>query len=43
MYTVYGFTIDNKAQCQSVLALAMLKGDERIKQQCLSIMSKLPH
>jgi hypothetical protein len=37
-----GFTIATKTQCQSMLMLAILKGDKRIKDQCMAIMSKLP-
>ena len=42
MFTINGFTINTKAQCQSVLMLAILKGDQRIKKQCQAILPKLP-
>jgi hypothetical protein len=42
MFTVYGFTISTKAQCQSVMMVALLKGNDEVVQQCRAIMPKLP-
>ena len=42
MYTIKGYTISTKEQALSLLMLAKLQGDERIEEQVMAVLHKLP-
>lgn len=41
MYTIMGYTVSTKEQAESVLMVALLKGDKVVAEQARAVIKKL--
>ena len=39
-YTIMGYTVTTAEQARSVMMVAILKGDQRIAEQCRAVIAK---